>query len=45
MHWYTGVFSFLTLEQEVEEALVYRCVHILDHITGDSIGIQVCSYF
>ena len=46
MCWYTGVFLFLTLEQEVEEAFVYRCVRILDLRAGGGgcVGIQVCSY-
>ena len=43
---YTGVFLFLTLEQEVEDVLLYRCVLILDLRTGGGgcVGIQVCSY-
>ena len=44
MRWYSGVLLFLTLEHEVEDALVYRCVRIPYLRTDDSIGIQVCSY-
>ena len=45
MCWYTGVFLFKTLEQQVEDVLLYRCVLILDFRSADGgcIGIQVCS--
>ena len=43
---YTCVFFFLILEQDVMDALVYRCVLILGLRTGGGwcVGIQVCSY-
>ena len=46
MCWYTGVFLFLTLEQDVEDVLVYRCVLLLDlrAAFGGCVAIQVCSY-
>ena len=46
MRWYAGVFLFLTFDQQVDDALVCRCVLLLDLRTGcgECISMQVCSY-